>query len=295
MQTKIALIGSDSFLAGYLYEQLKLNHIVFGYSRLNKLGIENYCTFDYPKLSLDFNSLLEFEVIIYCAGSGIQAGVGEDVIYGLNTFFPIEIANFLSKNKFKGKLVTFGSYFEIGNNSEEKAFSENEVITSLLSAPNQYCVSKRLLTRFFQSADLGIQYFHLVLPTIYGKGENSNRLIPYLINTLLQSKEPKLTSGLQTRQYIHAKDVADLVEIILTEKEIQAGVYNTPSYETIQIKDIVLTVYKKLNNSNEPSWNLAQRYDQTMMYLALNPSKLRSIFPSWKPIHSIQTSIQEYL
>ncbi|MCE7058638.1 NAD(P)-dependent oxidoreductase [Dyadobacter sp. CY343] len=295
MPDKIAIIGSDSFLATYLVKDLSADHELVGYSRHNHNRLQNHVSFDYPKQKLDLDQLLDFNTVIYCAGSGIQAGQGEAHVYELNTYLPLEIALFLNTHAFKGTYITFGSYAEIGNNGVQKAYNEQDVLTSTLPVPNNYCVSKRMLSRFFNSANLNIRYLHLILPTIYGKGENPNRLIPYLVNALINKEVPKLTSGYQTRQYIHMKDVAALLRLLITSLEASSGIYNVPCYETRLVRDIIETIYKELDAGNSITPASLQRYDETMKYLELDSEKIRSQFPDWKPAISIVDSIGEYL
>lgn len=294
MHDKIALIGSDSFVARYVYQQLKGNCKVTGFSRRNILQLDNHIQFNYPERPIDFKMLFDFDTVIYCAGGGIQGKEEDESVYQLNTFLPISMSLYLNNKLYKGKLITFGSYFEIGNNSIEKEFDENDVITSNMSVPNHYCLSKRLLSRFFQGGNFSFKHYHLILPTIYGKGENSNRLIPYLVNTLMEGKEPNLTSGCQVRQYIHASDLSQLVEIII-KSEVASGVYNVPCYETVRISDLVKTIYSVFDINYSEKNETMQRYDESMQYLALNCAKIKNTISNWKPTISVASSINNYI
>jgi len=293
MQNKVAIIGSDSFLAGYLIDELDDNFHITGFSRRNGKNLPNHVVFDYPQNAIKVSDLLHFDIIVYCAGSGIQSGLDVDLIYPLNTFIPIEIAAFLSKNQYKGVLITFGSYFEIGSNSQERSFTEEEVINSSFPVPNSYCTSKRLLTKFIQSENLLIKHYHFILPTIFGKGENKNRLIPYLVSSLINNKEPSLTSGYQTRQYIHARDVAKIIANILQKTHVPSGIYNMPSKETILIKDLVSQIYRKLEK-NQTAVTIS-KYDETMKFLALNANKLNVFFENWVTELAVIDCLEEYM
>ncbi|WP_051663872.1 NAD-dependent epimerase/dehydratase family protein [Dyadobacter crusticola] len=295
MRTEVAVIGSDSFLSIDLVKTLSAKYQITGFSRNNSQKLAEHVVFDYPKTKIDFDALLRFDHIIYCAGSGIQAGKGEDFVYELNTYLPLEIALFLNKHSFEGKYITFGSYAEIGNNTVDRAYTEDDLLMSRLPVPNNYCVSKRLLSRFFDSANFSTRFFHLILPTIYGKGENSMRLVPYLVSSLTNKQKPKLTGGHQKRQYIHSKDVASLLDALLQSDDVPAGIYNVPSYETQFVKDIIVSIYAALGADESLSPDSLQRYDETMKYLELDFTKMKNQFPWWKPTISILDSIEEYL
>ncbi|CAG5069890.1 hypothetical protein DYBT9623_02627 [Dyadobacter sp. CECT 9623] len=295
MRNKVAVIGSDSFLSIDLVKSLLPEYDITGFSRNNNQQLGEHIVFAFPDRKIDLQSLLSFDHIVYCAGSGIQAGKGEDYLYELNTYLPIEIALFLNKHNFEGKYITFGSYAEIGNNSEDRSYTEDDLLLSKLPVPNNYCVSKRLLSRFFDSANLSIRFFHLILPTIYGKGENSMRLIPYLVSSLTSKQRPKLTGGHQKRQYIHSKDIASLLKALLQSVNVPAGIYNVPSYETRFVKDIVASIYSALSADESLAPESLQRYDETMKYLELDFTKMKNQFPAWQPTISILDSIEEYL
>lgn len=296
MPARIAIVGSNSFIARRLIGHLrKTSCHITGFGRRNDGLLDEHHAFDYPQVPVDFDKLLGFDHVLYCAGSGVQAGTTQAAAYALNVFLPVELALYLSEKKFAGKLITFGSYFEIGHNQVSRHFSEEELVASIRPVPNAYCVSKRMLTRFWHDSRLALDFYHLILPTIYGRGENDNRLIPYLLDALSAGREPALTSGEQTRQYLHADDLSRLLEIVLLGNDLQPGLYNVPGHETIQIRGLVQTVYQKMGVPPLAHRNHAHRADETMPYLSLDGSRLRSALPQWEPRISISSGIKEYL
>lgn len=137
MRPRVAIIGSNSFVADYIIQSLQeFPCQIVGFSRNDSQVLSEHILFDYPIYSIDFDDLLSFDFILYCAGSGIQAGTPEGMTYGLNTFFPVEMALHLNEKKFSGKLITFGSYFEIGNNNAAFSYSEEQLLASSLAVPN---------------------------------------------------------------------------------------------------------------------------------------------------------------
>ncbi len=294
---KIIIIGSGSFLASYLIDFLKADHELFLFGSKK---FEDYDSkeFSYPNKLFELNVLLDSDIVIYTAGAGIQSYLNEssDDIYNLNTFFPIQIINFLISNNYTGKFISFGSYFEIGDENQPKSYNENQIVTSLNPVPNNYCVSKRLLTRFLNSMDEEIIFYHFILPNIYGPRENSNRLIPYLISSVQNNEEIELTSGLQVRQYIHAEDVATNVKYFL-ENDNPSGIYNLTNPGSIQIKELVKTVFKVLNkekNFSNDIFGKSHRPDISMPYLLLADDKILKIAGSGKRIDLTQ-GIKGYL
>lgn len=187
---RICFIGSNGFLAttfGKLFD----NADVYGTSAPKNYDYKYFCEFDVRNTNFGFDVFLKYDFIFLFSALGVQSGEANSSkdIFRVNTFFPIELFNYLSENHFQGILTTFGSYFEIGNNNQEIAFDEVDIINSNLKVPNDYCLSKRLLTKYIDSKKSSIHNWHFILPTIYGNGENSNRLIPYIINAISKKKK----------------------------------------------------------------------------------------------------------
>jgi len=297
MAARICIIGANSFLARNLVEKFKhKNHYVEGFSRSDTKNVDAHHLFDHPEHPINFDSIINYDVVIYCAGAGIQSEINEQEsdIYYLNTFLPIQIVLFLEKKNWEGKFITFGSYFEIGYNNKSLFYTEKDIGVCDNLVPNQYCVSKRLLTRFYSSHQIKIKYYHLILPNIYGKGENENRLIPYIINSVKNSKEIKLTSGSQTRQYIHVDDIAGYVNEII-DKDILSGLYNITNENPIIIKELVKIIHDQMGIScTEEVFGKSQRTDVSMNILLLASSKSSETF-KYKPCITLPAGIQSYL
>ena len=299
---KIAIIGGNSFLGKQLFLRLfesnnQTSFHIFGSSIEAKWMENNSITFHqyvFPNSTLDYKLLSTFDAIYFCSATGVQSNmiVTEEMIYGLNTFEPIKIAIELEKNNFKGRFITFGSYFEIGSNTIEKNFSETEVVFAQGNVPNHYCNSKRMLSRYVSGNLYKINWFHFILPTIYGPTENPMRLIPYLINAILNNEPIKVTSGTQLRQYIHIEDVIDLITKILQEN-IQGDIYNVAPNNSISIKKLIDTIFETMN-FNAGNVSIISRVDENMKFLSLNTSKTEEAF-NWQPKIDLIEGIKTYL
>jgi nucleoside-diphosphate-sugar epimerase len=299
---KIAIIGSTSFLGQFLIKEFvdaQYLPTLFGSIESKDYSELPFKYFRYPHTLLDYNLLYDFDVIIYTAGAGIQSNLQEssELIYELNSFIPIRIQNALFQSKFKGKFITFGSYFEIGNELTDKSFSEEELVASSNLVPNHYCASKRILSRYLNSCYQTIDFYHLILPNIYGKGENESRIIPYLLNAIQNDTDIKLTSGLQYRQYIHATDIAKTV-LDIANGNYSKGLYNLCNDSSVQIKDLVKSVFLVTGNEHryieEKLFGTAVRTDTAMPYLRMNNAKAKQTF-SFQPQISINEGIKSYL
>lgn len=173
--------------------------------------------------------------------------------------------------------MTFGSVFEMGETKEKRFFAEEDVLLSVCPAPNDYVVSKRMLSRFISSYKHSFTHWHFIIPTIYGKGENPQRLIPYTINAIKNGNHLSFTSGDQVRQYVHVSEIPHILDLAI-QKHLPSGIYNIEGKETLTVKEIVCLIHKTMRvDVPEDCFGSAQRADVEMKYLALDGTKLRTL------------------
>ena len=176
---------------------------------------DNFYKVNLMDTDLNYSRLLASDIIIYAVGAGIQSNLNEDynLIYTLNVTVPVSICNKLKELDYKGRLVTFGSVFEMGETRDERYFTEEDILSSICVAPNDYTVSKRMLSSFVASYKHNFTHWHFYIPTIYGEGENPKRLIPYTIYSIRNGEKLSFTAGDQTRQYIYVSEVPRVISL----------------------------------------------------------------------------------
>lgn len=293
----VVLIGSNGLLANSIGKFCSVNNY-----DLTVIGLEEPAQHTYSKFiktnlineKIKISEVLFSDVIIYAVGAGIQSNLNEDaeLIYNLNVSVPVDICNQLNKLNYQGAFVTFGSYFEIGSNVDNKKYTEIELSVSANPVPNDYCVSKRMLTRFVTSKVQKIKHLHLILPTIYGEQESSHRLIPYTIKAIKNNTELNFTSGDQTRQYLYIDDVAILMFQCIEKSAL--GIYNISGFDTYTVKEIVKRIFEFYNKPfTEEVFGKTLRNDVGMVNLQIDSSKLYGIIHDFKYTH-FSESIKKY-
>lgn len=296
---KISILGTNGFLstaiakyaneAGWYLD-------MYGLDEPKAHKFDNFYKVNLMDAELDCSGLLTSDIIVYAIGAGIQANLKEgfNLIYNLNVTAPVTICNKLKELGYKGRFVTFGSVFEMGETHEERFFTEEDVLTSTCPAPNDYTVSKRMLSSFVSSYKHDFTHWHFYIPTIYGVGENPKRLIPYVINAIRNGDELHFTAGDQTRQYVHVSEIPKLINLAY-EKNLASGIYNIEGPETLTVKQIVQMIHQHLGvDVPKNCFGTLSRSDTGMRYLALNGDKLyRAI--GFKADMKICETIDEYM
>ncbi|WP_072542384.1 NAD-dependent epimerase/dehydratase family protein [Bacteroides mediterraneensis] len=277
---KISIIGTNGFLsvamAKYCNEQ-KWNLDMYGLDAPQGHEYNHFYQINLLSDKIDYSELLKSDIIIYASGAGIQSNLHESayIVYALNVTVPVNLCDDLKVNGYKGIFVSFGSVFEMGQTKEQKSFTEEDIITSLCEAPNDYAVSKRMLTRFISSYKHEFTHWHFIIPTIYGEKENPLRLIPYTINAIKNNEELHFTAGDQTRQYIYVNEVPRLIHLAVNKK-LPNGIYNIEGKETLTVKEIVTLIHHCMGKSVPTNcFGTVQRADVGMKFLALNGNKLK--------------------
>ena len=250
---KIAIIGANGMLSVALTKQfLAEGHRVDVFGLDAPLGYD--CTNFYPcnllnKDGLDYDILMQSDMIIYASGAGVQAALStpSSLMYALNVNAPIEITLQLKMREYKGIYVSFGSYMEIGLNDEDgRAFTEEEVICSSLPVTNDYALSKRLYGRYMKDFSADYTFYHFILPNMFSEDDlkPGTRLVPYTLQYLQDynagknPQTPSFSAGLQTRQFITLEEMISTVDKAICKK-IPSGIYNIGGGEFLSIRNLI--------------------------------------------------------
>lgn len=297
---KISILGTNGFLSNAIGKFANLQDWQLDTYGIHKPTMHQYNNFyeiNLMKDGIDISSnLLSSDIIIYAIGAGIQSNLKEsyEQIYKLNVTTPVMICNQLKEHNFQGIFVTFGSVFEVGATAETHPFSEEEILSSVADVPNDYTISKRMLSKFVASYKHNFTHWHFYIPTIYGAGENPKRLIPYVINAIKQKDKLCFTAGDQTRQYIHVSEVPRILDIAY-KKHLPSGIYNIEGKETLTVKELVTLIHNFMNEKvPEKCFGTAERSDTMMKYLALDGTKLKQAI-GFEPIIKISDVLKSYL
>lgn len=278
---KVTILGTNGFLSRAIALYCNEKHYTLNMYGLNEPVGHEYDTFHKVNLmtdDLNNEDIIQSDIIVYAIGAGIQSNLkeGNDLIYNLNVNAPVKICNSLKVAGYKGCFITFGSVFEMGETKEERYFTEEDVLTSICPAPNDYTVSKRMLSRFIDSYKHDFTHWHFFIPTIYGEKENPLRLIPYTINAIKNKEKLHFTAGDQTRQYIYVGEVPCMIDLAYN-KNLPNGIYNIQGKDTLTVREIVTKIHKHFNVAvPDDCFGSAKRADVGMKYLALDGTKLKN-------------------
>jgi nucleoside-diphosphate-sugar epimerase len=295
---KVSIIGTNGFLSKNIsrfYNSKKVLLDLYGRSTPEDIKFNLFNPIDLLKEDFPIDSIKESDIVIYAVGAGIQSNIKDSSnnIYNLNVFTPVKIINALNSTNFSGTFITFGSYFEIGENNENRLFKENDLLHSTNRTSNEYSISKRMFSKFISSLHVNFKTLHFILPTIYGEDESSHRLIPSTINSLKTNNQIEFTSGDQIRQYIYIDEIPKIVQEAF-EKDIPSGIYNVAGTQTLTVKELVTELFNAFNKKIPMSvFGKAHRTDTGMKVLNLDGTKLMNLI-DYKPSIKIIDVYEKY-
>lgn len=162
------------------------------------------------------------------------------------------------------KFIHTGSCSEYGKQPNREPISEDALLQplSLYGAAKAASISYgKILAR-----QLNIPFAVLRLFGVYGPGESQNRLLPHLIESLVQDKPAELSPGGQIRDYLHVDDVIDCF-MEAASSDSTEGIYNVCSGIPVSIQEL--------------SFNLAEVMAKPTDLLHLGKLPYRSDEPMW--------------
>ena len=144
-------------------------------------------------------------------------------------------------------------------------------------------VSAQLATEF-DARVTWARIFHL-----FGPFENSQRLVPALINALLADKEFGATAGDQVRDYLHVADVASAL-CGLIDREVD-GVVNICSGNPVTVRELIETTADILDRRELVRFGqvTSRRWDPP--YICGDNARL--VNAGWRPNFDLRSGLEE--
>ena len=135
----------------------------------------------------------------------------------------------------------------------------------------------------------GLSFAWARLFFIYGPWENPNRLVPYVIQSLLESNTARCSDGTQIRDYLHVQDVADaLVELLASNA---AGDFNIASGSPVTLRQIVSAIGAQIGRPELIDLGAIPKRDNDAPLVVGNTEKFAQTL-EWKPQIDLNSGLE---
>jgi len=265
LKEKVVITGGAGFVGSKLgyelnkkgYEVLLLDDLSFGYEENLTIDGSTFGTFKKIDIrSPDLkNYFLDADYIFHFASINTLPVCQSQPTYAIDVNVT-GIANVLEASRLSNvKRIIFastGAVYE--NNTKFPCVEEDPINPNLV-----YSMSKSFCEKLCNSYSqlYGIEVCITRYYNVYGPHQDVKRtsapFVPYLINQLLQNKEPILHfNGEQQRDYVYIDDVNELNLLCMTHPNAKGQIFNVSSGIAISVNQIYKMVATILNSNIKP-------------------------------------------
>jgi nucleoside-diphosphate-sugar epimerase len=273
------ITGSNGFIGSHLVSSLEnLGNKVFKITSTKNgvLDYQNYVQFLEQNIS----------VVVHLAGKTFVPESWEKPGLYLNQNINGVINSLEFCRKKKCKLIYISSYMY--GNPDYLPVDENHPIKVF----NPYGLSKRIseeLCEFYKdNYDLSIVILRPF--NIYGPRQNSNFLIPFILDQLMNGTEVRVKDLEPKRDYLFISDFVNCV-IIVSKDSVSNGTYNIGSGISYTVRQIIEEAQLILG-TNYPIINEAERRENEVLDVVADIKAIQKI-TDWHPHYTLQMGLIE--
>ncbi|MCI0379454.1 MAG: NAD-dependent epimerase/dehydratase family protein [Gemmataceae bacterium] len=226
-------------------------------------------------------------VVYHLAGYGVMAGQTERAaILASNVVGTGNLITALDEHDYE-RLVFAGSSAEYGPKSGPL------LETDAPSPRNDYGVAKASATLLCQAAAWqGRPVCVVRIFTAYGPWEMPPRLVPYLLECWQRQQAPQLSSGRQKRDFIHVRDVCELLRVAGQHPDAAGRILHAATGNVHSIRELVETLRMIAGASQAPVFGaLANRSGEPEDWSASNAETTR--LTGWRPALDLESGLRQ--
>ena len=267
---KVFISGSTGFIGKHLKRTLKNDYLLITPNRkklnLNNINqVKKYLKIYKPNIILHLASSTKFKI----------NNLEEKKNQIKNTFN-------ITKNLVKSfnpeckLLVFFGSIEEYGKS--KVPFKENQTPKPITYYGKYKYKSFQYVSKHLKKKNMN--YLWLRPSLTYGKGDNIERFLGYVINSIIKKKKITINSGNKIRDYIYIEDLCKVIMLIIKNyKKEYKCILNISAQNYIKIKSIKCFIEKIINKKLNYEF-VTSKKKQTNLYSS--NKKLLKFFPKLK-------------
>ncbi|MBG0970683.1 NAD(P)-dependent oxidoreductase [Bacillus sp. SRB3LM] len=185
------------------------------------------------------------------------------------------------------KIINLGSSSEYGASLQK--IDENTDINPI----DIYGITKSTATKIAHNVALKHKMDIVTLRpfNIFGEGESSERLFPYVILQLLQGKNVHLTNCTQTRDYCYIENLITALILAAKKTNIKNEIFNIGSGITHSLQYFVEIIFENFETNKKPLYGFLPYKENERMNVSSDVSKIKKIL-NWDITTPLEKGIQ---
>jgi len=293
---RILITGGNGFLGSNLLELfLRSDHEVAVVSRnsnniseylhrINYIKHSSQSYFEHEKDVLAF----EADVILHMAWEG---GNSYNDINDLKQIYKnvpsgLSLLEIISKQKNAPKFIGCGSFLEYGT-------INSKVTEDTTENPNSFYGLSKLL--FKKSSEMYCKQreipWNWIRPCyIYGRGDVHTRLMPSVINRILDKEDVVLDDCNAIIDYLHVEDFCSAVSSIVSASH--EGTFNICSGEERSLRDVIAIVQSQIDPNRRIIFDSSLNRSHKPKYVCGSNERLK-ILTGWSPKVNLQEGVKK--
>jgi nucleoside-diphosphate-sugar epimerase len=184
------------------------------------------------------------------------------------------------------RFVGIGSCFEYEHGSSVLSESSPAKPLSLYAACK--LSAALVLEQFARLTPMQIAWTRLFYQ--YGPDEAPQRLMPHVINSLLQGRRVELTPGEQVRDFLHVEDVASGIAAVAQSS--LTGVVNVASGQRVTVREIAEKIAAIVGRADLLALGARPYAPNDPMFILADNSRLRQN-TGWKPRYDLESGLRQ--
>lgn len=137
------------------------------------------------------------------------------------------------------------------------------------------------------SEHAGMQFAWSRIFYVYGPREDRRRVVPAVVNALLDGRIFAATTGEQVRDFLHVEDVASaLVSLCYSSEQ---GVFNIASGQSTTVRSMLTMIAHEMNAPHGISFGAVTKHTFDPPFVVGDSSRLQSL--GWQPRHTLRSGL----
>ncbi len=289
---KVLVTGANGFIGSHLIRKLIEEHYEVGILKRGKSDLRRIE--DVLKKLIVFEADLQDTKEVFDAFNDFKP----EAVCHLATYYAVDHQPHEVSEIIKTNVLGTINLLEASRAIQTKAFINTSTLfvykeskqklkeTNDLEPFNLYALSKcsaeEACSFYAQKYGLNIMTFRLFPP--YGPEDHKRRLIPYVIQSFLDEKAPKMTLGTQEWDFVYVGDIVNAYMKALSLSPILNGheIFNIGTGQVVTIRKVVERIKEILDSKLNPLWGAISSRKNEVGFACADISKTKKVL-GWEP------------